>query len=70
MNKRKCVDKGRLTNLGGYLNGLQVEVPAVSKITGCLTVELLEQPRGGTAYKRGDTMHVMPYEFKAAEPST
>jgi hypothetical protein len=63
MSKYKEGDTAKLTNLGGYLNGLRVEVRAVSKTTGGVTVRLLEQP-SGTAYRRGDDIHVMPYELK------
>jgi hypothetical protein len=64
--KYKPGDKARLANLGGYLNGLQVQVRTVSKTTGGVTVELLQSP-SGVAYKKGDTLSVMPYELKADE---
>jgi hypothetical protein len=64
VSKYKKGDTARLTKINGYLNGLRVEVRAVSQKTGGLTVQLLEQPRGDTAYRKGDDLHVNPYELK------
>lgn len=52
---------GKYVGRTDWLDGLKVKVVAVSNRTGGLTVEVLEDYR---AYKAGDRLNIMPYEFE------
>lgn len=51
---------------GPFFGGAEAKVVAVSRSTGGLTLEFLVDC--GKVYKKGDRIHLMPYEVRPKEP--
>ncbi len=59
--KKGDIVKGKAQD---YLRGKRMKIRAVSKRTGLLTVELLEQ---AASYRPGVVINVMPYEVEKSK---